>query len=61
MDFKKYTHRVKIYSDKWLKKPNVVEVTLPYIKGAEELFVRPDKIAESYQVDMLENKKNTSN
>ena len=33
MDIKKYTHKVKVFHDKWMKKPQEVEVSLPFKVG----------------------------
>tara|TARA_R110002020_G_scaffold73546_1_gene188690 strand:+ start:6914 stop:7087 length:174 start_codon:yes stop_codon:yes gene_type:complete len=54
MNIKKYTHKIKKYSEKWLKKPEVIEISLPYIP---EKFTRPDEIAESYHIDINNKKK----
>jgi len=56
MNIKKYTHKIKKYSEKWLKKPEVIEISLPYIP---EKFTRPDEIAESYHIDINNKKKDS--
>ena len=51
MDIKKYTHKVKVFHDKWMKKPQEVEVSLPYVPTE---FVRPDEVVETFHIDWEE-------
>ena len=48
MDIKKYTHKVKVFRDRWLKEPKEVDISLPYVP---EKFTRPDEIVESFHID----------
>ena len=57
MNLKKYTHKVKVYSDKWLKKPQEVDVSLPYVP---QEYTRPDEIAEAYHIDSEDKKKGSN-
>ena len=50
----KYTHKVKVFHDKWMKKPQEVEVSLPYVPTE---FVRPDEVVETFHIDWEEEKK----
>ena len=51
MDIKKYTHKVKVFRDRWLKEPKEVDISLPYVP---EKFTRPDEIVESFHIDWEE-------
>ena len=51
MDIKKYTHKVKVFRDRWLKEPKEVDISLPYVP---EKFTRPDEIVESFYIDWEE-------
>ena len=51
MDIKKYTHKVKVFRDRWLKDPKEVDISLPYVP---EKFTRPDEIVESFHIDWEE-------
>tara|TARA_X000001382_G_scaffold75619_1_gene52914 strand:+ start:332 stop:505 length:174 start_codon:yes stop_codon:yes gene_type:complete len=57
MNLKKYTHKVKIYSDKWLKKPQEVDVSLPYVPHE---YTRPDEVVEAYHIDSEDKKKGSN-
>ena len=51
MDIKKYTHKVKVFRDRWLKEPKEVDISLPYVP---KKFTRPDEIVESFHIDWEE-------
>mgnify|MGYP003119674585 CR=1 FL=1 len=51
MDIKKYTHKVKVFRDRWLKEPKEVDISLPYVP---EKFTRPDEVVESFHIDWEE-------
>ena len=48
MDIKKYSHKIKVFHDRWLKKPKEVEISLPYVP---QEFIRPDEVVESFHID----------
>jgi ribosomal protein L13E len=54
MDIKKYSHKIKVFHDRWLKKPKEVEISLPYVP---QDFTRPDEVVESFHIDWEEEKK----
>ena len=54
MDIKKYSHKIKVFHDRWLKKPKEVEISLPYVP---QEFIRPDEVVESFHIDWEEEKK----
>ena len=54
MDIKKYSHRIKVFHDRWLKKPKEVEITLPYVP---QEFTRPDEVVESFHIDWEDEEK----
>jgi hypothetical protein len=54
MDIKKYTHKIKVFRDRWLRDPRVVDISLPYVP---EEFTRPDETVETFHVDWEEQKK----
>tara|TARA_A100001011_G_scaffold332277_1_gene359269 strand:- start:206 stop:391 length:186 start_codon:yes stop_codon:yes gene_type:complete len=54
MDIKKYTHKIKVFRDRWLRDPRVVDITLPYVP---QEFTRPDETVETFHVDWEEQKK----
>jgi hypothetical protein len=54
MDIKKYTHKIKVFRDRWLRDPRVVDISLPYVP---EEFTRPDETVETFHIDWEEQKK----
>lgn len=54
MDIKKYTHKIKVFRDRWLREPKVVDISLPYVP---EEFTRPDEVVETFHIDWEEQKK----
>ena len=54
MDIKKYTHKIKVFRDRWLRDPRVVDISLPYVP---QEFTRPDETAETFHIDWEEQKK----
>tara|TARA_B100001175_G_C19017058_1_gene406279 strand:+ start:287 stop:472 length:186 start_codon:yes stop_codon:yes gene_type:complete len=54
MDIKKYTHKIKVFRDRWLREPRIVDVTLPYVP---QEFTRPDEVVETFHIDWEEQKK----
>ena len=45
MDIKKYTHKIKVFRDRWLRNPKVVDISLPYVP---QEFTRPDEVVETF-------------
>jgi len=54
MDIKKYTHKIKVFRDRWLRDPRVVDISLPYVP---QEFTRPDETVETFHIDWEEQKK----
>lgn len=54
MDIKKYTHKIKVFRDRWLREPRVVDISLPYVP---QEFTRPDETVETFHIDWEEQKK----
>ena len=54
MDIKKYTHKIKVFRDRWLREPRVVDISLPFVP---QEFTRPDEVVETFHVDWEEQKK----
>ena len=54
MDIKKYTHKIKVFRDRWLRDPRVVDISLPFVP---QEFTRPDETVETFHVDWEEQKK----
>ena len=54
MDIKKYTHKIKVFRDRWLRDPRVVDISLPY---DPQEFTRPDETVETFHIDWEEQKK----
>jgi len=51
MDIKKYTHKIKVFRDRWLRDPRVVDISLPYVP---QEFTRPDEVVETFHIDWEE-------
>jgi len=51
MDIKKYTHKIKVFRDRWLREPRVVDISLPYVP---QEFTRPDETVETFHIDWEE-------
>ena len=51
MDIKKYTHKIKVFRDRWLREPRVVDISLPYVP---QEFTRPDEVVETFHIDWEE-------
>ena len=45
MDIKKYTHKIKVFRDRWLREPRVVDISLPFVP---QEFTRPDEVVETF-------------
>ena len=54
MDIKKYTHKIKVFRDRWLREPRVVDISLPYVPQES---TRPDETVETFHIDWEEQKK----
>ena len=54
MDIKKYTHKIKVFRDRWLRNPKVVDISLPYVP---QEFTRPEEVVETFHIDWEEQKK----
>ena len=54
MDIKKYTHKIKVFRDRWLREPRVVDISLPFVP---QEFTRPDETVETFHIDWEEQKK----
>ena len=54
MDIKKYTHKIKVFRDRWLRDPRVVDISLPFVP---QEFTRPDETVETFHIDWEEQKK----
>ena len=54
MDIKKYTHKIKVFRDRWLREPRVVDISLPFVP---QEFTRPDETVETFHINWEEQKK----